>query len=373
METLRELLNSEPLRAIELARQANRRAPDSPDAAERAWIVVKALASLNASTRRATRRPRWRRNTRQLLGAGRQTPYARPAAGPAVARGAAATDAAGAGQPAAAMIFGIDTASVAEQEPGLGKAKATGPISFAIIRSNYGTTTDSRLRARVAEAEGGRPGARRVSVPAIPAREQAGALARGAGGGGDRYHRRSRRRRPSAHGRRRVSRQGPREDGPVRAGVPGRCRAPPARGDEGHYGVDPIIYTSARVWRDDLRTPPADDSPAARSGWRATPSSRAPQGADAAVFADGKLDPPVPPPGRRRQLVDSPVPGRRGEVSGIPERQRRHEPLQTAFKGARGARVKWIQRRLGITERGTLDAPTEARGARLPGRQRLLT
>jgi hypothetical protein len=46
METLRELLNTEPLRAIELARQANRRAPDSPDAAERSWIIVKALASL---------------------------------------------------------------------------------------------------------------------------------------------------------------------------------------------------------------------------------------------------------------------------------------------------------------------------------------
>jgi hypothetical protein len=46
METLRELLNSEPRRAIELARQANKRAPDSPDAAERGWIIVKALASL---------------------------------------------------------------------------------------------------------------------------------------------------------------------------------------------------------------------------------------------------------------------------------------------------------------------------------------
>ena len=46
METLRQLLDSEPRRAIELARQANKRAPDSPDAAERAWIVVKALASL---------------------------------------------------------------------------------------------------------------------------------------------------------------------------------------------------------------------------------------------------------------------------------------------------------------------------------------
>ena len=46
METLREVLNSEPRRAIELARQANKRAPDSPDAPERGWIIVKALASL---------------------------------------------------------------------------------------------------------------------------------------------------------------------------------------------------------------------------------------------------------------------------------------------------------------------------------------
>ena len=41
------------------------------------------------------------------------------------------------------MIFGIDTASVAgNKNPDWVKAKATGPISFAIIRSNYGTTTD---------------------------------------------------------------------------------------------------------------------------------------------------------------------------------------------------------------------------------------
>ena len=46
IEALRDLLNSQPLRAIELARQANQRAPESPDAAERAWIIVKALAGL---------------------------------------------------------------------------------------------------------------------------------------------------------------------------------------------------------------------------------------------------------------------------------------------------------------------------------------
>ena len=42
------------------------------------------------------------------------------------------------------MIFGIDTASVAgNKNPDWVKAKAAGPIAFAIIRSNYGTRADS--------------------------------------------------------------------------------------------------------------------------------------------------------------------------------------------------------------------------------------
>src|SRR5215831_7376807 len=41
------------------------------------------------------------------------------------------------------MIFGIDTASVADNKnPDWTKAKATGPIAFALIRSNFGTATD---------------------------------------------------------------------------------------------------------------------------------------------------------------------------------------------------------------------------------------
>src|ERR1044071_624645 len=42
------------------------------------------------------------------------------------------------------MIFGIDTASVAgNKNPDWLKAKAVGPISFAIIRASFGTTRDT--------------------------------------------------------------------------------------------------------------------------------------------------------------------------------------------------------------------------------------
>src|SRR5881392_3209687 len=42
------------------------------------------------------------------------------------------------------MIFGIDTASVADnRNPNWVEAKADGPISFAIIRSNFGTAPDT--------------------------------------------------------------------------------------------------------------------------------------------------------------------------------------------------------------------------------------
>ena len=46
MTALRALVDAEPQKAIDMARQANRRFPKSPDAAERSWIVVKGLANL---------------------------------------------------------------------------------------------------------------------------------------------------------------------------------------------------------------------------------------------------------------------------------------------------------------------------------------
>jgi hypothetical protein len=46
MERLRSLAGSDPQQILRLAREANARDPDSPDAAERAWMVVKSLVDL---------------------------------------------------------------------------------------------------------------------------------------------------------------------------------------------------------------------------------------------------------------------------------------------------------------------------------------
>ncbi|MES1188918.1 MAG: hypothetical protein ABUL60_34195 [Myxococcales bacterium] len=46
MSTLRELRGSDPERTLALARDGNRRFPDSPDVAERSWVVVKSLSDL---------------------------------------------------------------------------------------------------------------------------------------------------------------------------------------------------------------------------------------------------------------------------------------------------------------------------------------
>jgi hypothetical protein len=46
MQILRQLVDTDPQRAVDMARQANRRFPRSPDVPERSWIVVKGLANL---------------------------------------------------------------------------------------------------------------------------------------------------------------------------------------------------------------------------------------------------------------------------------------------------------------------------------------
>jgi hypothetical protein len=46
MEKLRSLAGSDPQQILRLAREANAKDPDSPGAAERAWMVVKSLVDL---------------------------------------------------------------------------------------------------------------------------------------------------------------------------------------------------------------------------------------------------------------------------------------------------------------------------------------
>src|SRR5947209_6680573 len=49
MATLRDLGASDPARALELAREGERRFPNSADAAERGWTICKSLAALGRS------------------------------------------------------------------------------------------------------------------------------------------------------------------------------------------------------------------------------------------------------------------------------------------------------------------------------------
>ncbi len=127
------------------------------------------------------------------------------------------------------------------------------------------------------------------------------------------------------------------------------------------YKVAPMIYTSARVWREDLmnlRAPDLVESPV----WLARPYLyRLKQAAmrDVRMFAGGKNNPPVPPP-----LGDATnwwIHQYQPDARWLPGfRQVDMNRFNTMVKGSIGDRVKWVQRRLGITQNGVFDAATEA-------------
>ena len=125
-------------------------------------------------------------------------------------------------------------------------------------------------------------------------------------------------------------------------------------------GVQPMLYTSSRVWREDLKgLPPLagiSDSPLwlARYLW---PS---------------KLPWRPPPTGAKAPLVPASF-GRdadcwwihqyAGDATGFPGFSstvdlNRFNPL---FKGCKGDRVKWLQRKLGVVSDGTFGPVTEGR------------
>jgi lysozyme len=257
------------------------------------------------------------------------------------------------------MIFGIDSASVAgNRNPDWTKAKATGPISFAFVRSNYGTTPDkvfARDWALLKQAGLVRGAYLFLRFPqkgrAAPTPEaQAGAA---------------------------IATIGDLEDGDLPPALdvefPGKGRSDTGLSIEecldrvraawtvmrGNYGVAPFIYTSARVWRDDLGNAPAADlteSPLwlARYFFKSGPAAR-----DASAFSSGKLDPPVPPPWgdagnwwiHQYQGDATKFPGMTGNVD--------MNRFNVAFKGGRGGRVAWAQRRLAIAASGRFDAATD--------------
>jgi lysozyme len=259
------------------------------------------------------------------------------------------------------MLFGLDTASVAgNKNPDWVKAKAGGPISFAIIRSNYGTATDS------------------VFARDWPKLKQAG-LVRGA----YLFLRFPRGNKsaptPEKQAAAAIDTIGDLEDGDLPPTVdvefPGKGRVETGLSARAcldgvraawevlrsHYGVAPIVYTSARVWRDDLGNAPADDltdSPLwlARYFFKPGPAAR-----DASAFDGGTRDPPVPPPwGDAANWWIHQYQGDAVKFPGLPTGNVDMNRFNVALRGARGARVRWLQRRLGVVANGRFDAATES-------------
>ena len=257
------------------------------------------------------------------------------------------------------MIFGIDTASVAgNKSPDWTRAKALGPIGFALVRSNYGTAPDKAfardwpLLKQAGLVRGAflflRFPRNGKSVPPPEAQAAAAIATIGDLGAGDLP--------PVVDVE--FPGKGRSETGLSAQVCLDRVRAACAALTD-RYGVPPLIYTSARVWRDDLANLPATDLGdcplwVSRQFFKAGPAIR-----DASLFASGKYEPPVPAPWsddgnwwiHQFQGNATKFPG----FTGLVDMNR----FNVAFKGARGARIGWAQRRLGIGETGRFDAATD--------------
>lgn len=122
------------------------------------------------------------------------------------------------------------------------------------------------------------------------------------------------------------------------------------------YGVPPILYDSARVWSEDLHNLPASemvDSPQ----WVAKPwpwKVRSTAQLSPNPFADGRFEPLVPPPWgtgnwwlHQYQGDAFPAPGFTSTVD--------LSRFNVMRQGETGARVRWVQRRMGMLEDGFFD------------------
>ncbi len=257
------------------------------------------------------------------------------------------------------VIFGIDTASVASNKnPNWAQAKAQVPLSFAIIRSNYGSCKDSvfeRDWPQIKNAGIVRGAYLFLTFPHVgdprctsdPV-SQAKAFIRTV---------------------KKLDEtdlpptidiefsRGRRVTGLTAQQCLDRIRAAWTVLKD-YYGTAPMIYTSARVWHEDLQDIDAPDlveSPL----WLAKPwpfkkGSRAVR--DPAIFASGRLRPKVPP-----QLGDATnwwfyqYQGDAVNLPGFPTGNVDMDRFNTMVKGATGDRVRWVQRRLGIAQNGQFD------------------
>ncbi len=135
----------------------------------------------------------------------------------------------------------------------------------------------------------------------------------------------------------------------------------------GIYGVPPLLYTSARVWHEDLNDLPAGemtDSPL----WLAKPwfvqggkiwYARGPAELSGAPFAGGKFTPSVPAPWGASNWWMHQYQGDANPVPGVGQCDLSR--FNVMRLGERGERVKWVQRRLGMIDLGVFDAQMASR------------
>jgi GH25 family lysozyme M1 (1,4-beta-N-acetylmuramidase) len=259
------------------------------------------------------------------------------------------------------IAFGLDTASVGgNKQPDWARARSAGGISFAIIRGAWGTWKDPVFdrdwpQMKAAGIVRGAylflrfPHHKYTSCPSPVAQAKAFILAVGKLEKTDFP--------PSLD----VEFPGGRAETkmePVQCldGVRAAWRVL-----KDHYGVAPLIYTSARVWHEDLRDLPARDlfeSPL----WLARyPFKKGKVVRDPKVFAGGRHNPPVPPPwGDATNWWIHQYQGDAVALPGFPTGNIDMNRLAVTKPGAVGDRVRWVQRRLGVTVNGTFDAATTA-------------
>jgi lysozyme len=243
------------------------------------------------------------------------------------------------------MLFGIDSASVADNKnPGWAQAKASGPASFVFLRSNYGDQADTAFKRewpRLLDAGITRGAYLFLRFP------RGGKAAP----------------QPDAQAQAMINTVGDLlpDDFPPAVDVefpdPGRTDTGMSPADclywitvavrvlAARYRTRPLIYTSGRVWRDDMKdiaAPELVDCPL----WLAKyPFKPGPAMRNAAAFAGGRIDPPVPTPWgdadnwwfHQYQGDAIGYPGMTGKVD-----MNRFNPI---IRGATGARVTWMQRR----------------------------
>lgn len=138
-----------------------------------------------------------------------------------------------------------------------------------------------------------------------------------------------------------------------------------------HYGVAPIIYTSARVWKEYLDNLPAPDLAESPLWLARYPFKKGPAVYDARRVG-GLNSPPVPPPwGDATNWWIHQYQGDAINLPGFPTGNVDMNRFNVTGQGASGDRVKWVQRRLGIAQGGTLDAATESGLRAFQGRKGL--